>query len=146
MNTRKTILSAMSVMASMMMFAAGSSEAKGESDSREQNQAIVGEMQKITAPYHAQKEAEARMAAEAEWQKLPKNYNVPTDSYSKVDSEWQKSSENDHVKEEAPKSKGMPLSIYLVCGLVAMASGMATGSIGAKVGIALRRKREGRSG
>ena len=145
MNTRKTILSAMSVMTSLMMFAAGSSDAKGENDNREQNQAIVGEVKKMTAPFYAQKAAEDQAAAEAEWQKFPKNYNVPKDYRLTEDSEWQEPSETDNAPKEKPKSKGMPLSIYVLCGLAAMVSGMVTGSIGTKVSLDLRRKREDRS-
>ena len=122
MITRKKFLSAISAMASVMMFAAGPSDSKAENDNnREQNQAIVAEMARITAPHFAKKDAEKRAAAEAEGQRFLKAYSG---------------------QKEEPKSKGMPASVYVLCALAALASGMVTGSIGTKIGLASRKKYE----
>jgi len=145
MNTRKTILSAMSIMASMMMFVAGSSDTKGEtqaqaetapvvqtSDSsakRTENQAIVAGLKTDLKPSTRKHEVDPALAAEQDRMFL----------------EAVRRYEEEQAKKHQ-KSKGMPLSVYVLCGLAAMASGMAAGSIGAKVGLALRKKREGRTG
>ena len=127
MITRKKILSAISAMASVMMFAAGPSEAKGENDNREENQAIVAEMARITAPHFAKKDAEKRAAAEAEWQQLLKTYNG---------------------QKEKSKSKGIPASVYVLCCLAVAASGIAAEKagehLGERMGRALRKRREDR--
>ena len=115
-------------MASVMMFAAGPSEAKGENDNREENQAIVAEMARITAPHFAKKDAEKRAAAEAEWQQLQKIYNG---------------------QKEEPKSKGKPFSVYALYALAVLASGLvaekAGERMGERIGKAIRKSRESRT-
>ena len=108
---RKTILSAMSVMASLMMFAAGSSDANRENGNREQNQAIVGEIKRI----YLQGEAEVRAVMNAE-------------------------------HKERPKSKGMPLVAYVMLCNGVISFGLGLGILGKQAALALRKKREGRTG
>ena len=126
---RKKFLSAISAMTSIMMFAAGPSDPKTENDNnREQNQAIVAEMARITAPRFAKKDAEKRAAAEAEWQQLQKTYNG---------------------RKEEPKSKDKPFSVYALCALAVLASGLVAAKAGERMGErmvkALQKKRESRT-
>jgi len=128
MNTRKTILSAMSVMASMMMFATESSEVKGENDRREQNQAIIAGLKTDLKPAMRKDEVDPALIAanEAMFMEAIKRY------------------EEEQAKRHQ-KPKGTPWSVYAIWAVAAVIGGLAAAKAGEEIGTALRKKWDGRT-